>query len=137
MFFKSVNGMAPVYITYCFKLHVPSRNFRSSKDCLRHDYPRTQLQAGDFLGKKLITREPIIQIPWFLHRICDLTIYKKRWWRLKQFCSEGKLWVKIIKKTWILPKNVIFTFSIRKLKKPSGLFNTYIRKFSANHMKFE
>ena len=39
--------MAPVYLSNCFKLHVPSRNLRSSKDCLRLDYPRTRVQAGD------------------------------------------------------------------------------------------
>ena len=45
--FKSLNGMAPVYLSNCFKLHVPKRNLRSSKDRLRLDYPRTRVQAGD------------------------------------------------------------------------------------------
>ena len=45
--FKSLNGMAPVYLSKCFKLHVPKRNLRSSKDRLRLDYPRTGVQAGD------------------------------------------------------------------------------------------
>ena len=35
-------------ISNCFKLHVPSRNLRSYKDCLRLDYPRTRVQAGSF-----------------------------------------------------------------------------------------
>ena len=39
--------MAPVYLSNCFKLHVPKRNLRSSKDRLRLDYPRTRVQAGD------------------------------------------------------------------------------------------
>ena len=45
--FKSLNGMAPVYLSNCFKLHVPKRNLRSSTDRLRLDYPRTRVQAGD------------------------------------------------------------------------------------------
>ena len=45
--FKSLNGMAPVYLSNCFKLHVPKRNLRSSKDRLRLDYPRTRVRAGD------------------------------------------------------------------------------------------
>ena len=44
--FKSLNGMVPVYLSNCFKLHVPKRNLRSSKDRLRLDYPRTHVQAG-------------------------------------------------------------------------------------------
>ena len=38
--------MAPVYLSNCFKLHVPKRNLRSSKDHLGLDYPRTHVQAG-------------------------------------------------------------------------------------------
>ena len=45
--FKSLNGMAPVYLSNCFKLHIPKRNLSSSKDRLRLDYPRTRVQAGD------------------------------------------------------------------------------------------
>ena len=36
-----------MYLSNCFMLHVPSRTLRSSKDCLRLDYPRSQVQAGD------------------------------------------------------------------------------------------
>ena len=39
--------MAPVYLSNCFKLHVPKKNVRSLKDRLRLDYPRTHVQAGD------------------------------------------------------------------------------------------
>ena len=45
--FKSLYGMAPVYLSNCFKLYVPKRNLRASKDRLRLDYPRTRVQAGD------------------------------------------------------------------------------------------
>ena len=38
---------APVYLSNCFKLHVPKRNLRSSNDRLWLDYPRTRVQAGD------------------------------------------------------------------------------------------
>ena len=45
--FKSLNDMAPVYFSNCFKLRVPKRNLRFSKYPQRLDYPRTCVQAGD------------------------------------------------------------------------------------------
>ena len=43
----SLSGMAPVYLSNGFKLRVPKRNLKSSKDPLWLDYPRTCVQAGD------------------------------------------------------------------------------------------
>ena len=45
--YKSLNGLAPMYISDCLKLYVPNRHLRSSKDHLRLEYPITRVQAGD------------------------------------------------------------------------------------------
>ena len=45
--YNALNGLAPMYISNCFKLYVPKRNLRSSSDCRRLDYTITRNKAGD------------------------------------------------------------------------------------------